>query len=79
MIRRDSIRCSELKHAQDRQNVYWSGRMSSFSASHVLRGSRYLNSFLRTMVNWGKKDRYIDTGGSGETYDAEMDAAAAGI
>jgi len=53
--------------------------MSSFSASHVLRGSRYLNSFLRTMVNWGKKDRYIDTGGSGETYDAEMDAAAAGI
>jgi hypothetical protein len=79
MIRRDSIKRSELKHAQVRQNAYWSGRISSFSASLMLGRSRYLNSFLRTIFNWGKKVRYIDTGESGETYDAEMEAAAAGI
>ncbi|HEX9240145.1 MAG TPA: hypothetical protein VF910_05775 [Candidatus Bathyarchaeia archaeon] len=45
----------------------------------MLGRSRYLNSFLRTIVNWGKKGRYIDTGKSGETYDAEMEATAAGI
>ncbi len=45
----------------------------------MLGRSRYLNSFLRTIVNWGKKDRYIDTGESGETYDAETEVVAAEI
>ena len=79
MIRTDPTERSEFKHVRIPQNGYCNGRISSFSALRTLERSGYLTILLRTITNWKKKNRYIDTGESGETYDAEMEAAAAGI
>jgi hypothetical protein len=79
MILSDSIERSESRPVRVRQNAYWNGRMSSFSASPLLGRSSYLTVLMRTITNWKKKNRYVDTGESGETYDAEMAAAAFGI
>ena len=76
MIQSDSIERSEPRPVRVRQNAYWNKRTSFFSASLFLGMSRYLTIFLRTITNWKEKNRYIDTGKSGETYDAEMEAAA---
>ncbi|TMH95450.1 hypothetical protein E6H37_05360 [Candidatus Bathyarchaeota archaeon] len=59
--------------------TYWNGIILCPSPSRMPVKSGYLNSFLRMIINWRKRDRYIDTSESGETYDAEMKAAVAGI
>ncbi len=79
MISRDSTERSELGRARIRRFVYSNTRAPWLSSSRALGRYWSLTSFLRTIVSWRKRDRYSDTGESGETYDAEMEAAAAGI
>jgi hypothetical protein len=38
--------------------------------------SKYLTNLLLMIISRRRKSRYVDTGESGETYDAEMEAAA---
>jgi hypothetical protein len=79
MIPRDSTEGFELKHTRTRRFAYLNARASSLFHVRMLGRSWSLTSFLRIILNWKKRDRYFDTGESGETYDAEMEAAAAEI
>jgi hypothetical protein len=79
MISRDSTEGSELGHTRIRRFAYSNTRAPGLVSSRALGRSWSLTSFLRAIVSWRKRDRYFDTGESGETYDAEMEAAAAGI
>jgi hypothetical protein len=79
MIPRDSTARSEFEHTKALRLAYLNARSSNLSLVRVLGRSWSLASFLRTVMNWGKRDRYFDTGESGETYDAEMEVAAAAI
>ena len=76
MIPGDSTERSKFGHTRIQNVAYLNARAPSFSSRHSLGRSRSLSSFLRTIVSWRKRDRYFDTGESGETYDAEMEAAA---
>ncbi len=79
MIPSDSIERSEFERARTSWLAYSNVRSSNLSPNRILGRSWSLTSFLRIIFTWRKRDRYFDTGESGETYDAEMEAAAAGI
>jgi len=79
MISGDSTELSDFKRVKTRRFAYLSIQSTDLSLAHMSGKSRSLASYLRTSLNWRKRDRYFDTGESGETYDAEMEAAVAGI
>jgi len=79
MIPRHSTERSDFNQTGPSQSAYWNARASSLSPTRTIGRSWFLTRFLQTITNWGRRDRYFDTGESGETYDAEMEAAAVGI
>jgi hypothetical protein len=79
MISGDSTERSDFKHTRNRRFVYLNAKSSNVSPTRMLGRSWSLASFWRIILNSRKRDRYFDTGESGETYDVEMEAAAAGI
>jgi hypothetical protein len=79
MISGDSTDRSDFKRVKTRPFAYLSVESTDLSLARLFGKSRSLAGFLRTILNLRKRDRYFDTGESGETYDAEMEAAAAGI
>jgi hypothetical protein len=79
MISRDSTERSDFKRVKTLRFAYLSIQSTDLSLARMSGKSRSLTSFLRAILNWRKRDRYFDTGESGETYDAEMEAAVAGI
>jgi hypothetical protein len=79
MIPRDSTERSEFEYTKTFRFAYLNARSANLSLGRVLGRSWSLASFLRTVLDWRKRNRYFDTGESGETYDAEMEAAAAEI
>jgi hypothetical protein len=79
MIPRHSTERLDFNHTGPSRSAYWNARASSLSPTRTIGRPWSLTRFLRTIINWGRRDRYFDTGESGETYDAEMEAAAAGI
>ncbi len=79
MISGDSTERSDIRHTRNRRFVYLNGKSSNLSSARMLGRSWSLASFLRIILSLRKRDRYVDTGESGETYDAEMEAAADGI
>jgi len=79
MISGDSTERSDIRHTRNRRFAYLNGKSSNLSFARMLGRSWSLASFLRIILSLRKRDRYVDTGESGETYDAEMEAAANGI
>ncbi len=78
MISGDSTERSDFKHTRNRRFAYLNAKSSNPSPTRLLGRPWSLASFLQIILNLRKRDRYFDTGESGETYDAEMKAAAAG-
>lgn len=79
MIPGDSKERSDFGNTRNRRFAYMDTKSSNFSPTRMLGRSWSLTGFLRIILDFRKRDRYFDTGESGETYDAEMEAAAAGI
>jgi len=79
MISRESTERSDLEHTRVHRVAYWNAIASSLSPTRILGRSRFLSLLLETILRWRKRNRYFDTGESGETYDAEMEAAAESI
>jgi hypothetical protein len=77
MIPADSMDNLDFRPARVRESAYRNASLSTFSVSRMARRSNLFSRFIRTIINWKRRDRYLDTGESGETYDAEMEAAAA--
>jgi hypothetical protein len=69
----DSKERSDFKRTNNLRFAYLK---ATFSFARSFGKSWSLASFLRLIRNLRKRDRYFDTGESGETYDAEMEAAA---
>jgi len=76
MALRDSTEPSRSENSRAHRSAYRVARKSGISPTHILEKFWPLTNFLATIVNWRKQDRYFDTGESGETYDAEMEAIA---
>jgi hypothetical protein len=79
MVPSERAKSSEFMQVRTSQSTRWDGRPSNYSASRILGRSKYLTNLLQIISNWQRKGSYIDTGESGETYDAEMEAAATEI
>jgi|GEM_PF-6626128 len=79
MIPGDSTKRSDFKHTRNHRFAHLNTKSSNPSLTRMLSRSWSLTGFLRMILNLRKPVRYSDTGESGETYDAEMEAAAAGI
>lgn len=76
MVPSERATSSEFKHVQTSRSAYWNGKAPGFSASRILGRSKSLTNIFQMIINWKGKRRYDDTGESGETYDAEMEAVA---
>jgi uncharacterized protein YukE len=76
MVPSERATSSELKQVQTGRSAYWNGKTSGSYASRMLRRSKYLTNFLQMIITLRSESRYVETGESGETYDAEMEAAA---
>ena len=77
MISGDSTERSEFEHKGTHGFASLNGKTPISIPNRMIGRSWSFTSFLRTVINWRKRDRYFDTGESGETYDAEMEAVAA--
>ncbi len=76
MTLRDSKGLPRSENSRVHRSAYRVARKSGISPTHTVGKFWLLTNFLATIVNWRKQDRYFDTGESGETYDAEMEAIA---
>jgi hypothetical protein len=75
MLPSESAERPDLKKAKAWWSSSWNAGSSNPAVSQLLRVLSF-HKLLRTLNGLRKQGRYYDTGESGETYDAEMEAAA---
>lgn len=76
MTLRDSTGLFRSENSRVHRSAHRVARKPGISPTHIVGKFWRLTNFLATIVNWRKQDRYFDTGESGETHDAEMEAIA---
>jgi hypothetical protein len=74
MLPSESVERPGLDKARAWRVSSWNSGSSNLTTTRMFRVLSFHN--LLTLIRRRKVDRYFDTGESGETYDAEMEAAA---
>jgi hypothetical protein len=74
MLPSESVERPHLEMAKAWRGSSWNASSANHAMSRLFRALS-LRKLLRALSG-RKNDRYFDTGESGETYDAEMEAAA---
>lgn len=75
MLPSNSVERQDSEKARVWRVAPWNSDASNPNLSRLLKVLS-LHKILQTFNRQQRKDRYFDTGESGETYDAEMEAAA---